>query len=67
MSIDGAKKHGRGRPRVDSEPVNVRVDRAMIEAIDRWRALEDPEMTRPEAMRRLVEYALAVAETSGKK
>ncbi len=45
----------------------MRVDRAMIEAIDRWRALEDPEMTRPEAMRRLVEYALAVAETSGKK
>lgn len=67
MSIDGAKKHGRGRPRVDSEPVNVRMDRAMVEAIDRWRALEDPAMTRPEAMRRLVEFALSTSRSSDKR
>jgi len=63
MSIDGPKNKV-GRPRVDSEPVKVRMERSLIEAIDHWRELEDPAMSRPEAMRRLVEYALKVAGAS---
>lgn len=47
-----------GRPTVDSEAVNVRMERALLEKVDAWRnnALEQP--SRPEAIRRLVEKAL---------
>lgn len=62
------KKPRRGpAPTGQGQPVMVRVHAEMLDAIDRWRQLEDPAMTRPEAMRRLVEYALTVAGTSNAK
>ncbi|NUJ81163.1 hypothetical protein HUN39_14185 [Methylocystis sp. FS] len=59
MSISGAKKAKRGRPQVDSEAVNVRLERAALEAIDGWIAAQpEPRPSRPEAIRRLLEKAL---------
>jgi hypothetical protein len=49
-----------GRPRVDSEAVNVRFVRGTLEALDIWReAQPEPKPSRPEAVRRLVEKGLA--------
>lgn len=48
-----------GRPRVDSEAVNVRFVRETLEALDIWRdAQPEPTPSRPEAIRRLVDKAL---------
>jgi hypothetical protein len=59
MAISGAKK-SRGRPKVDSEAVNVRFERVPLAALDAWIAAQpDPKPSRPEAIRRLVELALA--------
>ena len=48
-----------GRPRVDATPITVRVPPAQLEAVDAWRATQPDKPTRPEAVRRLVEKALA--------
>lgn len=58
MSIDSAKKPKKGRPPVDSEAVNVRLPRDMLDAVDAFRRAEADLPTRPEAIRRLVEKAL---------
>jgi hypothetical protein len=59
MSIDARKKN-RGRPRVDSEEVRARVERPLLIAIEQWIASQpEPRPTRPEAIRRLLEKALA--------
>lgn len=58
MSIDSAKKP-KGRPKVDSEAVNVRMERDLIERVDAYRRFEPDLPSRPEAIRRLVEKALA--------
>jgi hypothetical protein len=58
MSIDTAKPR-RGRPRVDSEEVSVRMTRPTLDAVDAWiSAQPDPRPNRPEAIRRLVAEAL---------
>ncbi|MEE2917011.1 MAG: CopG family transcriptional regulator [Pseudomonadota bacterium] len=57
MSIISAK-NPRGRPRVDSEPVNVRLVREDLSALDAWIAANAPDLTRPEAIRRLMRQAL---------
>jgi hypothetical protein len=45
-----------GRPPIDSEAVNVRMERALLEAIDRWIAQQpEPKPARPEAVRRLLQ------------
>lgn len=57
MSIHSAKK-SRGRPKVDSEAVNVRVDRTLLAALDASISTKDGSTpSRPEAIRRvLAEY-----------
>lgn len=51
------EKNQRGRPRVDTEAVNLRLGREMIEAIDDQRRQEKDLPTRPEMIRRaLVEW-----------
>ncbi|WP_081615010.1 ribbon-helix-helix protein, CopG family [Paracoccus sp. N5] len=42
----------RGRPPVDSEAINLRLPRELIEAIDDRRRLEPDLPTRPEMIRR---------------
>ena len=61
MPISSAKKRDtRGRPKVDSEAVNVRFVRPALDRIDEWIAAQpEPKPTRPEAVRRLVEKGLA--------
>ncbi|WGR54780.1 ribbon-helix-helix protein, CopG family [Paracoccus versutus] len=42
----------RGRPPVDSEAINLRLPRELIEALDNRRRLEPDLPTRPEMIRR---------------
>jgi Arc/MetJ-type ribon-helix-helix transcriptional regulator len=46
------KESKMGRPKVDTEAVNLRLPRDMIEAIDDLRRLENDLPTRPEMIRR---------------
>lgn len=57
-SIDDTKKPKKGRPVVDTEPVNLRLPREMIEAIDAFRKAESDLPTRPEGIRRLLSETL---------
>lgn len=51
-SLPSAKKKI-GRPSVDSEAVNVRMERPMLSALDAFAAaLGDPAPSRPDAVRR---------------
>lgn len=62
MSITGAKK--RGRPPRDTEAVNVRLDRSMLEVIDNWRRTHPAgQLTRPEAIRQLIVIGLGVPDS----
>ena len=48
-----------GRPKVDSELLRSRMERALINRMDAWIAAQpDPKPSRPEAIRRLVDQAL---------
>lgn len=55
---DIRKKSGRGRPRVDATAVLVKIPPAQLAVLDAWRAEQDPQPTRPEALRRLAELGL---------
>jgi hypothetical protein len=57
-SISDVRKRGKGRPRVDSVAVTVRIPPADLEAIDRWIDAQADAPSRPAAIRRLVELAL---------
>lgn len=52
------EKRAKGRPRLDTEPVNLRLPREMIEALDDRRRHESDLPTRPEMIRRLLMAAL---------
>ena len=58
---DGGIKSNKGRPLVDSEATTVRMERAMILALDNWRRQQTDLPGRPEAIRRLVEAGLAAS------
>lgn len=55
MSISDAKKPSKGRPAKDTEAVNVRLERALLQAVDDWRRDQPDVPTRPEAIRRLIQ------------
>ena len=58
MSETGKNKGG--RPRVDATPVTVRVPPAQLAPLDAWIAAQpDPKPSRPEAIRKLLDGALA--------
>jgi hypothetical protein len=57
-----AKKPKKGRPGVDSEAVNVRMERPQLILLDDWRRVQADMPTRPEAMRRLIDLALRAAK-----
>ncbi|ETX11968.1 hypothetical protein OCH239_18880 [Roseivivax halodurans JCM 10272] len=44
----------KGRPKVDTSPVLVRVDAEMLQAIDDARRVEQDVPTRPEMIRRMI-------------
>lgn len=66
MSIDAPKNPKKGRPRVDSEAIHVRLGRGTLTAIDDWRRLQTDLPPRTEAIRRLIELGLLVAENNVK-
>lgn len=59
MSTISPRKKSRGRPRIDSEEVSVRIQRADLDNIDQWREDQPDKPGRPEAARRLIREALA--------
>ena len=44
------------------EPILVRLQPAQLAALDAWMGRQDAQLSRPEAIRRLVEQALAVSQ-----
>jgi hypothetical protein len=61
-TLISAKKPTKGRPSVDSEAVNVRMERPQISQLDDWRRRQPDLPTRPEAIRRLIELGLEAAK-----
>ncbi|WP_083331412.1 MULTISPECIES: ribbon-helix-helix protein, CopG family [Brucella] len=53
-TIDGTKKPKKGRPQVDTEAVNLRLPRELVEALDSARKAESDLPNRPEAIRRIL-------------
>jgi hypothetical protein len=53
-SISDNRKRA-GRPRVDAVLIGVRVPPAGVAELDAWIKKTDPSISRPEAIRRLVE------------
>jgi DNA-binding response OmpR family regulator len=58
-SISSARKSSRGRPRIDATPVNIRFPPDELSELDAWISRQDEELSRPEAVRRLVKAALS--------
>jgi len=56
MSIsETRKKRGRGRPRIDATPLQVRVPPALLKALDQWMAdSRSKYASRPEAIRAIL-------------
>lgn len=62
-AILDTKKRGRGRPRVDSIQLSVRVQSDLLAAVDAWigeqaERIPPEALSRPEAIRRLAAEAL---------
>lgn len=55
-----------GRPPVDSAPVNVRMERELLDALDNWRREQADLPGRPEAIRRLIELGLQASKAEPK-
>ena len=61
MSRIFSAKKKTGRPRVDSEAVNVRLERPALDALDAWIAAQpEPRPSRPEAIRLALRAWLAL-------
>lgn len=43
-----------GRPRTDTEPVTIRMDRTLLHAIDDYRRTQEDLPSRPEVVRRVM-------------
>jgi len=58
------EKGKKGRPRLDTQAVNLRLPRELIEAIDDLRRIEPDMPTRPEMIRRgLIEWLESKSST----
>lgn len=59
------KKSSRGRPRRKTSPVMVRVSEEELADLDAWIAASGPPyVTRPEAIRRLIQKGLEAEESA---
>lgn len=54
-SIDDTNKRKKGRPAVDTEAVNLRLPREIIDAIEEYRRKQRDIPTRPEAIRQMLQ------------
>ena len=59
------KKSGRGRPPADTEAVNLRLPRTMIDELDKRRREQADLPTRPEMIRRLLQDLFDEAADTG--
>jgi hypothetical protein len=58
--VDNKKKRGRGRPPTGiGKPVGLRLYPELEQKIDAWASKQPDKPGRPEAIRRLIEFALA--------
>jgi hypothetical protein len=58
--VDNRKKRGRGRPKTGiGKPVGLRLYPELERRVDQWAANQADRPGRPEAIRRLIEIALA--------
>ena len=65
--VDNKKKRGRGRPRTGiGKPVGLRLYPELERQVDAWAKKQPDKPGRPEAIRQLIEFALA-ANVSGPK
>jgi metal-responsive CopG/Arc/MetJ family transcriptional regulator len=53
-------KPRKGRPPVDTEAVNVRLPRDLLDALDAYRRGQEDLPTRPEAIRRILSEKLRI-------
>ena len=54
-------RKSRGRPRIDATQIGLRLPPDNLAALDAWIAQQrEPDLSRPEAIRRLVELGLTV-------
>jgi hypothetical protein len=53
-SISGARKTGRGRPKVGSTSLNVRLPPEQLDGLDAFVADQSEDVSRPEAIRLIV-------------
>lgn len=53
-TIDKTKKPKKGRPQVDTEPVNLRLPREIIDGLEVYRREQEAIPTRPEAIRQIL-------------
>ena len=60
------KQRSRGRPATDATPILVRVQPAQLAGMDIWIEKQAPGLTRPEAIRRLIEIGLTTSKASGR-
>src|SRR4029079_8702184 len=61
-SISRTEKRSRGRPRKDPTSIHVTLLPLSLAALDTWiEQQSDPKPSRPEAIRRLIEQALAAS------
>lgn len=61
---DNNKKRGRGRPRVDSTFVGVRLPPQNLAELDEWIAEQPQKLSRPEAIRLLVHSCIKLTKTA---
>jgi hypothetical protein len=60
MSINGAKKRGRGRPPTGlGTSINVRLQPEQLAALDAWIAGQPEPSSRPEAIRQILQEKFA--------
>jgi Arc/MetJ-type ribon-helix-helix transcriptional regulator len=60
-----SEKSNKGRPKLDTEAINLRLPREMIDAIDDRRRLEADLPTRPEMIRRALAQWLEMTTSKG--
>jgi hypothetical protein len=60
------RKKKRGAPATGKgTPIGLRLEPATLARVDRWAASQQDDPSRPEAIRRLVELALGIAQRAG--
>jgi hypothetical protein len=64
-SVTVRKKKRAGRPTDKGTLIGLRLEPATLARVDRWAASQQDDPSRPEAIRRLVELGLGIAQRAG--